>query len=378
MKAQLLRIGLLAAAAMGVLAATASAQTVPAKFVVTGAAAEKIMDSTTINLATAEGIVRACERAAEAEKVQISVYVIDNDGNTVYMHRMDGQNWTNVATGEMKAQTALGLRAPSKQMMNDAIANRNDEWQEMKLGLFSNAGGLPIVVNHQMIGAVGVGGSAPRAGVWSDEICAHKALTEVIGPQPPLLEDISTPRTPPTVQGPRFSPTKTPTSSLPPEFVVSGEAAARIFDAVQISGDAARRVAMASRRWAADHNTTMSLAIMDPSGNDVHAERMDGQVSHDIKTAKLKAETARRSRQVTSARYAGVTNNAGGFPRAVELFKFYDQPGGLPIVVDGQMIGAIGVSGVAGGEDEACAVAGLKAVFGDRVALPVYPEAGAR
>jgi glc operon protein GlcG len=378
MKQQLLRIAAVAVTTAAMAAAT-GAQTVPSKFVVSGAVAEKILDSTTINLATAENIAMACERAADAEKVQISVYVLDHDGNTVYMHRMDGQNWTNVATAEMKAQTALGLRAPSKQMMNDAIANRNDEWQQMKLGLFSNSGGLPIVVDHQLIGVVGVGGSRPRiAEGWSDEICGYKALNEVIGPQPPLLEDISSPRSPATVPAPRFRPTKTPTSTLPSDWVVSGEAAANIFDATQISGDAARRVAMASRKWAADHNTTMSLFILDPSGNAVHGERMDGQVNHDIKTAKLKAETARRSRQATSARYAGVTNNPTGFPRAVELFGFYDQPGGLPIVVDGQMIGAIGVSGVADGEDEACAVAGLKAVFGDRVTVPVYPQDSAR
>ena len=40
------------------------------------------------------------------------------------------------------------------------------------------------------------------------------------------------------------------------------------------------------------------------------------------------------------------------------------------IVVDGEMIGAIGV----GGGDENCAIEGLKAAFGNRVLLPVYPE----
>ncbi len=40
------------------------------------------------------------------------------------------------------------------------------------------------------------------------------------------------------------------------------------------------------------------------------------------------------------------------------------------------MIGAIGVSG-AGGDDENCAIEGLKATFGEHVTLPVYPAAGA-
>ena len=55
-------------------------------------------------------------------------------------------------------------------------------------------------------------------------------------------------------------------------------------------------------------------------------------------------------------------------------FGFFTNSGGIPIVVDGEMIGAIGVGGGAGGGgDENCAIEGLKAAFGDRALLPVYP-----
>lgn len=375
MKPLILKSNIVAAMAALVFSAAAFAQNQPS-FVVTGEAAKKIQDSHTINLATAERIATTCERLATDEGVQISVYVLDNDGNDVYMHRMDGQIWTNIATAEMKAVTALKLRMPSKVFMNEAIRNRNDEWEGMELGLFANSGGLPIVVDDNLIGAVGVGGSRPRvAEGWSDEICGYKALTEVLGPQPPMVEDIQQQRTPPTAPMPRFAAAAAPKSALPPEFVVSGDAAKQIFDANQISGDAARRVAKACRDWAAGQNDTMSLFIIDASGNAVHGERMDGQVWHGIKTALLKAQTAQRSRSATSARAAAVINNPGGFPRSVRLFDYYSKPGGLPIVVDGQMIGAIGVSGMADGRDEACAVRGLQAVFGDRVAVPVYPKA---
>ncbi len=50
---------------------------------------------------------------------------------------------------------------------------------------------MPIIINgNQLIGVIGVGGSAPRVPVWSDEICAWRALTKVMGPQPPLLPDV--------------------------------------------------------------------------------------------------------------------------------------------------------------------------------------------
>jgi uncharacterized protein GlcG (DUF336 family) len=159
---------------------------------VSGKDAEKIQDFTTINLNTAQRIVEACEKAADAQGVKISAYVLDNDGDYVYMDRMDGQGYLNIITAEMKARTALMGRQPSKIRMNRVIEDPNAELPQIQLGFFPNSGGLPIAINHQLIGAVGVGGSAPKPPVWSDEICAHKALTEVIGAAntPPLVQDM--------------------------------------------------------------------------------------------------------------------------------------------------------------------------------------------
>src|SRR5450755_2504340 len=93
-------------------------QSVPEQFVISGKTAEKIQDFTTINLATAERIADACEKAAVAQGVQISIMVLDNDGNHVYMDRMDGQGYLNIITADMKARTALLMRAPSKTVLN--------------------------------------------------------------------------------------------------------------------------------------------------------------------------------------------------------------------------------------------------------------------
>jgi uncharacterized protein GlcG (DUF336 family) len=376
MNKRLLGIGMLSAIALA--AAGASAQNVPSEFVVSGETAAEIHDYTTINLATAERIGRACERLAEEEGVQVSIYIIDNDGNYVYMHRMDGQGWIQISTAEMKARTALMGRDASKERMNRVMRNPLAEFQQIQLGFFPNSGGLPIIVNNQLIGAIGVGGSAPRvAEGWSDEICAHKALTEVLGPQPPLLEDLPRERNdnPNPVPVPRFN-APAPSSTLPAEFVVSGQAAGRVLDGNQISSDAARRVAMVCREWAAERGGTMSMFILDPAGNFVHAERGDGQIFNNIRTALLKAQTALKTKQPTSIRAAGLRNDPSGMPRNMFWYNFYAVSGGLPIVVDGQMIGAVGVGGGAGGGDENCAIAGLQAVFGDRVTVPVYPGQG--
>ncbi len=222
----------------------------------------------------------------------------------------------------------------------------------------------------------GVGGSAARVPVWSDEICAHKALTEVIGASvPPLVRDL--PARPnanaATAPVPRFAPAAPPKSSVPAEFVVSAKAAASVLDGNQISLAAAKKIARVCRDWAAAKGGSMSLYIIDTAGEFVHVERMDGQVFNNIRTAMLKAQTALKTRQPTSIRAAQLRNDPSGLPRSATYFDLFTNAGGIPIVVDGQMIGAIGVGGGAGGGDEACAIEGLKATFGEHVTVPVYP-----
>lgn len=364
------------------LAGSAWAQNVPEQYVVSGKAAEKIQDFTTINMATAEHIVDACVKAATDEGVQISIIVLDSNGNDVYFDRMDGQGYLNIITAEMKARTALAIRGPSKLLMNRAIQDPMSELQFIQIGEFANSGGLPIVVNKQIIGFVGVGGSRPHPPVWSDEICGHKALQQVFGDSvPPLVEDVAPRQNPDAkkVPVPKFAATMAPKSALPADDVVTGKAAADVFDGNQISLAAAKKIARGCRDWAASKGGSASIYVLDNAGEFVHMERMDGQAYNNIRTALLKAQTSLKSRQPTSAINANLKNNPGMTPRQTTYFNLFSNAGGVPIVVDGQMIGAMGVGG--GGEqiggDEKCAVEGLKAAFGDHVALPVYPAAGA-
>ena len=377
------RITAMALAAVAVAFGTSlSAQNVPSQFVVSGKLAEQIQDFNTINLATAERIAEACEKLAAAENVAITMYVLDNDGNHVYMDRMDGQGYLNIITAEMKARTALAQRAPSKVVMNQVRRDPNAELQRIQLGMFANSGGLPVVLNHQMIGVIGIGGSAPRVPVWSDEICGHKAMQQVLGANnvAPLVEDVPNPQNPAPANAapvPRFTTSATPKSSVSnPEWVVGGKGASNVFDGNQISLAAAKKIAKVCRDFAAAKNGSMSLYVLDTFGELVHMERMDGQVFNNIRTALLKAQTSLQTRVPTSVYNAQARNNPAGQNRNITQFDFFTNSGGIPIVVDGQMIGAIGVGGGAGGGgDENCAIEGLKATFGDHVTLPAYPAA---
>jgi uncharacterized protein GlcG (DUF336 family) len=161
------------------------------KFVVRGDATKVLMEQNQINIATAEAISKACVDEANKQGVKVSIVIYDQFGEPVYMYRMDGQARIAIETAMMKAHTVINTRQPSKAVMNQVLTGRSSELRQYSFGNFANSGGLPIIVNgNQMIGAIGVGGSAPNLPAWSDEICAWRAMTKVIGPQPALLPDV--------------------------------------------------------------------------------------------------------------------------------------------------------------------------------------------
>ena len=161
------------------------------KFVVRGEVTKRTLEQNNINIATAEAIAKACIEEANKEGVSVSIAILDQFGEPVYLYRMDGQVRIAVETALMKARTALNNRRPSKAELNSVLQGRTSELRQFEFGNFANSGGLPIVIkDNQMIGVIGIGGSAPRPPAWSDEICAWRALTKVMGPQPPLLPDV--------------------------------------------------------------------------------------------------------------------------------------------------------------------------------------------
>jgi glc operon protein GlcG len=183
-------VGLLAATAAMALAGPSRAADGD-NFVIRGDATKTILEQNEINIATAEAVGKACVEEAAKQGVKVSIAIIDQFGEPVYLYRMDGQNKVNIDTAMMKARTVLNTRQPSKATMNAVLQGRSSELRQYSFGNFANSGGLPIVINgNQFIGAIGVGGSAPKPPEWSDEICAWRALTKVMGTQPPLLPDV--------------------------------------------------------------------------------------------------------------------------------------------------------------------------------------------
>ncbi len=161
------------------------------QLVIRGDASKVMMEQNEINVATAEAVGKACVEDATRQGVRVSIAIYNQFGDMVYFYRMDGQSRIAITTAMEKAKTVLNTRQASKRTMNEVASGRSTELRQYSHGNFANAGGLPIVMNgNQIIGVIGVGGSSPNPPVWSDEICAWRALTKVVGPQPALLPDL--------------------------------------------------------------------------------------------------------------------------------------------------------------------------------------------
>ena len=124
--------------------------------------------------------------------------------------------------------------------------------------------------------------------------------------------------------------------------------------------DAAKRMTAAAEAEAAKHGWLVAIAVVDDGGNLLLFHRMDNAKLVAIDIAFRKAKTAVFFQGDTKALELEVTK--GGRTSLLPIDDFMPLEGGLPITVEGKIIGAIGVSGMAGDQDALCAVAGVKAL----------------
>lgn len=146
----------------------------------------------TISTAAAERIVNTCIDWYRSNRENLqgrpAVWVIDANGNVMYMKRIDGATKIGVETGKMKADSALYLFRSSKDVGEFArapggAANPTGIVMLQQLDGYPAPGGLPIIVNGAVIGAVGVGGMVPNPAedYWPDEVCAQAGIDAVFG-----------------------------------------------------------------------------------------------------------------------------------------------------------------------------------------------------
>ena len=123
--------------------------------------------------------------------------------------------------------------------------------------------------------------------------------------------------------------------------------------------DDTRRIAAAAEAEATRNNWAISLAIVDDGGHLLWLQRLDGAAPISAQIAPAKAQTAALGRRETKL-YEDMINQGRHSFLSAPLQGMLE--GGVPIVVDGQCIGAVGVSGVKSTEDAQVARAGIAAL----------------
>ncbi len=160
---------------------------------------------------------------------------------------------------------------------------------------------------------------------------------------------------------------------------VMGDAARRAVSNGDISGDAAAKVVQACQDFAAQHNFAAAIVVLDQTGNIVHSHRMDGIRPDEIESAMNKARAALFNRNATNTNPNAPNINVVAQVRGSLSRDFDTTPGGVPIILDNQMIGAIGVAGADTLSWNAdCAKAGIAAVPGLMPPAPPNPQGQAQ
>ena len=141
-------------------------------FTTAAAAQSAFIERKQVSPATARKLVDACISRAEQMKQIVGCAVVDISGVLVDFHTMGGQA-TYAETAILKAKTAAHWQRATSALEEDVKSQRNGA--SVWIGDFPRSGGIPIMVDGQVAGAMGVGGGS--------EDLAKFAIEAVLGKQ---------------------------------------------------------------------------------------------------------------------------------------------------------------------------------------------------
>ena len=125
-----------------------------------------------------------------------------------------------------------------------------------------------------------------------------------------------------------------------------------------ITVETAKQLAAPAIAEARKNQWTMAVAVVDISGGLVYFEKMDDTQNGSVDVSIAKARSAARFKRATKVFQDGLAAGGAGL-RILALEGAVPIEGGVPIVVGGKIIGAIGVSGGTSEQDGVCAAAAL-------------------
>lgn len=123
--------------------------------------------------------------------------------------------------------------------------------------------------------------------------------------------------------------------------------------------EAAKKIAAAAEVEAKKNNWNVVICVVDDGAHLIYLQRMDGTQIGSVDIAQMKARTALKMKRPSKALEDAV---ASGRNAVIKLPDVLPVEGGVPLVKDGQFLGAVGVSGVTSAQDGQIAGAGAKAL----------------
>ena len=137
--------------------------------------AQGVITEKNLSLATAQTIANGAMGKCQQLGYKISVTVVDRAGLAIVMLHGDGASLHTSESSDRKAYTALTFRAPSADLERRVHNNESAaKGQKAYTRVLAMAGGLPIKVGDDVIGAVGVSGTPGK-----DEVCAQAGIDKV-------------------------------------------------------------------------------------------------------------------------------------------------------------------------------------------------------
>ena len=142
----------------------------------TAGAATGVLNQKNLSLDLAEKVAQSTLQACAKDGYNVAVTLVDRSGTPLLMKRMDNAGPHTVEASRMKAFTALTTKSLTGNVMKGAQSNAGAANLRDISDFLLLAGGVPVKVGDQVIGAVGVGG-APGGNF--DEACALAGVKSI-------------------------------------------------------------------------------------------------------------------------------------------------------------------------------------------------------
>ena len=121
------------------------------------ASAAELPSKKYLNLAAIKAMVAGAEAEAQRQNVQVTICIVDESGNLLFLEKGDSAPLNTITWAQKKARHAAFYKSPSKDAA-ETVKKGNVEALAFP-DFFPNQGGLPIIVDGQILGGVAASGA---------------------------------------------------------------------------------------------------------------------------------------------------------------------------------------------------------------------------